>query len=190
MLKIFLVAILIATITAACGAPALTSTVTTVTVQPTPGAKALPTPEAKALPKPLTVVKGYWAMPQNKAFKSLEWACHKGNWTSMDTGCVIVIDRTQKGFAHNGLNGPFGVVLPQGDGVTIKPAEGWNDGTFVSAKAKTYSFVVIDDKGVEIVHSFETQSPKWDEELLREFFDTQMGGEVETIWREGAVDID
>jgi hypothetical protein len=78
------------------------------------------------------------------------------------------------------------VITPLASGVTIS-AQGSK--MYVEAKAKTYTFIVIDDKGPKLESQFTPQESLWDEELLREFFITQMGGDVTTIWREGVSDI-
>lgn len=129
----------------------------------------------------------YWGLSANKAFKAIEYGCTRA-WKAiqMPYGCVVVIDLTRKGYGHNGITGIFGVVIPRENGVTITGGSG----VYVAAKAKMYTFVVIDDKEAAVVQQFSTTDPQWDEELLREFFTTQMGGEVSTIWREGVSDID
>lgn len=135
--------------------------------------------------------QGYWTKAENKSFKAIEYSCTLG-WKeiSMPNGCVIVIDRKGGGYTHNGYNGPLGVVIPGEKGVTIKPAVGWDVLAHVSSEPKQYTFVVIDDKGAYIASQFKTSAPKWDDELLKEFFDSQMAGGVETIWREGVSNID
>jgi hypothetical protein len=128
----------------------------------------------------------YWAKAQNKAFKAVEYGCTQA-WKSVDmrTGCVLVIDLTRKGFSHDGSAGQFGVIIPRESGVSISVQ---GSKIYVEAKAKMYTFVVIDDKGPKLASQFTPNENLWDEKLLREFFETQMGGEVDTIWREGVSD--
>jgi len=130
----------------------------------------------------------YWAKAQNKAFKAIEYGCTQA-WkeVGMPTGCVVVIDRAREGWGHNGLTGPFGIVIPFDTGVTIKT--GWDRKVYVPAKAATYTFVLLDESDFRIVQSFSNQEGLWDEGLLLEFFNSQMGGDVDTIWREGVSDI-
>jgi hypothetical protein len=80
-------------------------------------------------------------------------------------------------------------VIPRENGVTITPASSWYRKVFVQAHPKTYSFVVIDDKDVSVVSKFTPNESLWDKGLLREFFVTQMGGTVDTIWDQAVSDI-
>lgn len=168
-------AITAAAIMAACGAA------------PAPAAK--PT-QVVAEAQPQLVVgaqktTAYWAMPASKAFKAVEYSCTlRWKATGMQNGCVIVVDRVGGGYMTNGVVGPFGVVVPRETGVTIYPAMGGN-AVYVEAQTKTYSFVIIDEKGAYLTKKFTSSDPQWDDELLKEIFVTQMGGEVSTIWREG-----
>ena len=191
---VVLTAIFTAAIVMACGAPvaqqpttqveSATQVVVEATAQPTQV-----TAEAQKSQPTKEKYRGYWTLGENKSFKAIEWGCtQRWDATLMPTGCVIIIDRKGKGFSHDGLSAPFGVVVPFDKGVTIKV--GWDTVVYVAAKAKTYTFVVIDDKGASVRHEFLSRDALWDDELLREFFIAQMGGQVETIWREGVSDID
>lgn len=127
----------------------------------------------------------YWSLSTSKGFKAVEYSCTlRWKATGMQNGCVIVVDRVGGGYMTNSVVGPFGVVIPRETGVTIYPAMGGN-ALYVEAKAKTYSFVIIDEKGAYLTKQFTSSDPQWDDKLLTEFFVTQMGGEVSTIWREG-----
>lgn len=172
-----------AAILMACGAP---SQVAQVKTQPT--AEAQPTVVATAQP---TLVPGhksgpsYWSMPDSKAFKAIEYSCYQGWKGDMGNGCVVVIDRAGEGFTHDGVSAPFGIVIPTEKGVTIHPVGCWDCIVFVAPEPKRYTFVVLSRQNNVIVSQFTTTAPKWDEELLKGFFVTQMGGDVSTIWREG-----
>jgi hypothetical protein len=176
-----IVAVITAAITMACGAP--------VAQQPTTQVVEVQAdqPTTQVVEVQAAQEGSYWSLSANKSFKAIEYGCTLG-WraVAMPNGCVVVIDRTQKGYGHNGRTAPFGVVIPSDMGVTI--TYGWDGRVFVSAKAKTYTFVLLDESDARIVQTFSSSDPQWDDDLLREFFIAQMGGDLDSIWREGVSD--
>ena len=175
-----LTAITAAAIMVACGAAP-------VAIQPTKVVEAKAQPQGEESVDWTALKKSgpnYWSLSTSKAFKAVEFGCTL-KWGPMERGCIVVIDKKGEGFVHDGVTGPFGVVVPRETGVTITSAKS----LYIPAKDQTYSFVIIDERGPFLAQQFSSSDPQWDDKLLTEFFVTQMGGEVSTIWREGVSDL-